>query len=206
MGRPSLREKLLASGVRTLHEHGFANSGIREITAAAGVPQGTFTNHFKSKEDFGLAVLDRYYEGVQGAMAATLGDHTLSPIERLHAYFDTVTTGFADSDWHHGCLIGNLSLEAAEHSDALRVRLVSVLGGISEAFVQAVQAAQLAGEMRDDFAAEEVASALMASWQGAILWMKVHRSAESIQRFKHVTLAAFLTAPGHPIAEPTSDG
>ncbi len=197
---------MLESGVRTLHEQGFANSGIREITAAAGVPQGSFTNHFKSKEAFGLAVLDRYYKGIQAIMAATLGDHSLSPVDRLHAYFDTVTTGFADSDWHHGCLIGNLSLETAEHSDALRARLVLMLGDITGVFVQAIHAAQSAGEIRDDFAAEEVASALMASWQGAILWMKVHRCAKSIQRFKRVTLAAFLAVPVQSAAKPSSDG
>ncbi len=202
MGRPSLREKILVSGVQTLHEQGFVNSGIREITAAAGVPQGSFTNHFKSKEAFGLAVLDRYYEGVQATMAATLGNATLSPVERLHAYFDTVTARLVDAEWHHGCLLGNMSLETAEHSDALRARLVAVLGGITEAFEQTVRAAQLAGEMRDDFAADEVASILMSSWQGAMLWMKVHRSGAPIERFKTVTLAAFLTTSKRSAASP----
>src|SRR3954454_22186582 len=52
MARPSLREKIIESGVRTLHERGFAGAGVREITADAGVPQGCFTNHFRSKEAF----------------------------------------------------------------------------------------------------------------------------------------------------------
>lgn len=203
MGRPSLREKILASGLQTLHQQGFVSSGVREITAAAGVPQGSFTNHFKSKEAFGLAVLDRYYEGVQATMAATLKDETLSPVERLHAYFDTVTARLAAADWHHGCLIGNMSLETAEHSDALRARLAVVLGGITEACEEIVAAAQSAGEMRDDFTSEEVASVLMSSWQGAMLWMKVHRSGEPIERFKRVTLAAFLTPPPLPAAKPS---
>jgi TetR/AcrR family transcriptional repressor of nem operon len=205
MGRPSLRETILTSGVRTLHEQGFVSSGIREITAAAGVPQGSFTNHFKSKEAFGLAVLDRYYEGVRATMAATLGDATLSPLERLYAYFDTVTARLADAEWHHGCLLGNMSLETAEHSDALRARLVAVMGDIIEAFEQTVRAAQSAGEMRDDFAPGEVASVLMSSWQGAMLWMKVNRSGEPIERFKRVTLASFLTAPPRSAAKQWSE-
>ena len=195
MSRPSLREKILASGVRTLHEQGFVNSGIREITAAAGVPQGSFTNHFRSKEAFGLAALDRYVEGVQATIADTLGNATLSPVERLNAYFDTVTARLAHADWHHGCLLGNMGLETAEHSNPLRARLVATLGGITGAFERTIRAAQAAGEMRDDFPAEEVASVLMSSWQGAMLWMKVHHSGEPIERFKRVTLAAFLTAP-----------
>ena len=195
MGRPSLRGKIIESGLATVHRHGFGHAGIRDITAAAGVPQGSFTNHFRSKEDFGVAVLDRYFEGIQATMAATLGDASKSPLERLHAYFDTVTARLAEAEWHHGCLIGNMGLETAEHSDLLRERLVAVLAGVTEPFAQTIRDAQAAGEMRDDFAADEIAAALMSSWQGAMLWMKVHRAAEAIERFKRVTLAAFLAGP-----------
>lgn len=195
MGRPSLRDKLLESGVRTLHRHGFVSSGIREITAAAGVPQGSFTNHFQSKEAFGLAALDRYYEGIEARIAATLGDETKNPADRLRAYFDGVTALLEEVGWRHGCLIGNMSLEAAEHSELLRARLVSAFGGLTQAFAQTVRAAQAAGEMRDDLDADDIAGVLMASWQGAMLRMKVERSCLPIERFKRVLLAAFLTAP-----------
>ena len=205
MGRPSLRNKILQSGLRTVHERGFGNAGVRDITAAAGVPQGCFTNHFRSKEAFGAAVLDHYFEGIQATMAATLGDVSKSPVERLHAYFDRVTTKLAEAEWHHGCLIGNMSLETAEHSDLLRGRLAEVLDGVTEPFARTIEAAQTAGEMRDDFAANEIASVLMSSWQGAMLWMKVQRSAAPIERFKRVTLAAFLTA-SNPAAQRDSNG
>jgi TetR/AcrR family transcriptional regulator, transcriptional repressor for nem operon len=34
---------------------------VRDICAAAGVPQGSFTNHFRSKEAFAEEVLNRYF-------------------------------------------------------------------------------------------------------------------------------------------------
>ena len=43
---------------------------------AAGVPQGSFTNHFRSKEAFGILVLDRYAERIDAIMRETLGDDT----------------------------------------------------------------------------------------------------------------------------------
>ena len=205
MGRPSLRGKIIESGLWTVHQHGFGQAGIRDITAAAGVPQGSFTTHFRSKEDFGVAVLDRYFEGIQTTMAGTLGDKSKSPVARLHAYFDTVTARLAEAEWHHGCLIGNMGLETAEHSDLLRERLVAVLAGVTEPFAQTIRAAQAAGEMRDDFAADEIAAALMSSWQGAMLWMKIHRGAEAIERFQRVTLAAFLTPPHAPAEKRSSE-
>jgi TetR/AcrR family transcriptional regulator, transcriptional repressor for nem operon len=63
MSRPSNKEKLLTDGLRLVHERGFGASSVRDITQAAGVPQGSFTNHFASKEAFGLEILERYLRG-----------------------------------------------------------------------------------------------------------------------------------------------
>src|SRR3954468_10192430 len=83
MARPSLREKIIESGVRTVHERGFAGAGIREVTSEAGVPQGCFTNHFRSKEAFGAAVIQRYHAHTQAIMERTLRDPGRSAVERI---------------------------------------------------------------------------------------------------------------------------
>lgn len=126
MGRPSFRDKIIASGMKTVHERGFATVGLREITAAAGVAQGSFTNHFGSKEAFGVAVLDHYFDWIRVVMGQTLSDEDLRPIERLRAYFDAITELFAAVGWRYGCLAGNMGLEAAEHSESIRQRLSEI--------------------------------------------------------------------------------
>ena len=77
------REALLDAGVRVVHARGLAATGVRDIAMAAGVPQGSFTNHFRSKEAFGILVLDRYAERVDAIMRETLGDDRRAPAERL---------------------------------------------------------------------------------------------------------------------------
>lgn len=195
MGRHSLREQILDSGVTTLHQRGFAASGVREITSAAGVPQGSFTNHFRSKEEFGRAVLDRYFERVEALIAATLRDETRSPVERLRAYFDAVTGQLSEAGWRHGCLIGNLSLETADSSEMLRARLAEVFRELTLAFADVVRAAQADGAVRADTPPEELADVLLAAWNGAMLRMKVERSPESLERFKRVVLGTILAGP-----------
>ena len=68
---PPQRDLLVATGARLFHERGYTATGVRQIAAAAGVPLGSFTNHYRSKERFALDVLASYAEELDGVMAAT---------------------------------------------------------------------------------------------------------------------------------------
>jgi TetR/AcrR family transcriptional repressor of nem operon len=195
MGRPSFRDKIVASGMQTVYERGFATAGLREITAAAGVAQGSFTNHFASKEEFGVAVLDYYFDQLKEVIERTLNDERRKPIERLRAYFDEITKLFVASGWRYGCLVGNMGLEAAEHSELIRLRLSAIFGEWTQHFARVVRLAQAAGEVRAEPDSEEVGAALMEAWQGAMLRMKIERTSAPLDRFKRLIFPVLLAAP-----------
>src|ERR1700686_672110 len=104
MPRPSNKEKLLADGLRLVHERGFGASSVRDIVQAAGVPQGSFTNHFASKEAFGLEILERYREMTSAAASATLRNDALAPLRRLRAWIDLQLEYLRKDDMRRGCL------------------------------------------------------------------------------------------------------
>lgn len=201
MGRPSFREKIITSGMRTVHERGFASVGLREITAAAGVAQGSFTNHFASKEAFGVAVLDHYFAQIREVIAQTLEDESRPPLERLGAYFETITGLSAESGWRYGCLAGNMGLEAAEHSELIRGRLQEIFAEWTPPFSHAIRQAQTRGEVRRDLDADEVGAALLEAWHGAMLRMKIERSRGPLDRFRRLVLPALLPGPRTEIAD-----
>ena len=192
MGRSSFKDKLVASGVRTVRQRGFATAGLREITAAAGVAQGSFTNHFASKEEFGVAVLDRYFASIRAIMADTLRNPDLRPVDRLNAYFDVITHLFAEDGWRYGCLAGNMGLEAAEHSEVIRLRLREIFDEWAQPFAEAVREAQGCGDVPPDLDAVAAGAALLDAWHGAMLRMKVERSAAPLVRFRQVIFPAVL--------------
>lgn len=192
MSRPSFRDKIVTSGMRTVHERGFATAGLREITAAAGVAQGSFTNHFSSKDQFGVAILDRYFDSIREVIACTLEDTDREPVERLRAYFDAITELFAETGWRFGCLAGNMSLEAAEHSEAIRDKLVDIFAAWTPSFAEAIRQAQAAGAVVPDLDADEAGAALLEAWHGAMLRMKVDRTPAALDRFKRLILPAVL--------------
>lgn len=192
MGRSSFRDKLVASGMHTVHQRGFATSGLREITAAAGVAQGSFTNHFASKDEFGVAVLDLYFDQTRAMIVQTLHDPSRGPTERLKAYFEAITDLFAAADWRYGCLVGNMGLEASEHSDVIRQRLSEIFAELTPPFAEVIREAQKVGEIRADLDSEEAGAVLLEAWHGAMLRMKIDRSPAPLDRFKRLIFPALL--------------
>ena len=183
--------------MQTVHERGFATVGLREITASAGVAQGSFTNHFASKEAFGAAVLDHYFDQIRGVIAKTLNAEERPPVERLFSYFEAITDLFAASGWRYGCLAGNMGLEAAEHSEVIRLRLSEIFAEWTSPFAGVIRQGQATGDFRADVDAEEAGAALLEAWHGAMLRMKIERSPAPLDRFKTLILPALLGGSAH---------
>ena len=189
MPRESHRDRILNAGLKVMFRQGYIGSGVRDIVAEAKAPQGSFTNHFRSKEAFAREVLDRYFDHVKGLVAQALGDTTLSPRARLASYLDIITQRLEADAFTRGCLIGDFSLEAAPQSEIIRERLAAIFAEWRAPFAACIGEAQAAGEIAKDFTPDDLAEFLLASWEGAILRMKVARDAEPLERFKRIAFA-----------------
>ena len=168
---------LIDSAMTLFHDRGYAHTGTRDIAAAAHVPQGSFTNHFRSKETIGVAALDRYVARLSEAMQTTLADGSRPARERLLVYFDLIGDRIARAGWRRGCLIADLAAEVPAHSEVLRSRLSEVMRDQVSAF-EAVVGEAIAGS--DDV---DLAAFIIAAWHGTLLRMKVERGPEPMQRF-----------------------
>jgi len=186
MSRPSHKEKLLSDGLRVVHQRGFGASSVRDIVQAAGVPQGSFTNHFASKEAFGLEILERYYEMTSANVRATLRNDGIPPLRRLRAWIERQLEYLRKNDMRRGCLYGNLSAEASEESEAIRTRVASVFAENQASVAYCLEAAIDAGEMAPNTEVQELAGFIVSSLQGAILVAKAQRSPVPVERFERV--------------------
>jgi TetR/AcrR family transcriptional repressor of nem operon len=192
MSKPSNREKILTEGLRVVHERGFAGAGVRDIVQAAGVPQGSFTNHFASKEAFGLEILDLYFARGCETMRETLRNDSLPPLKRLATYIDVTKSRLNQNGMRNGCLFGNFTAEASDHSEAIRQRLVEIFAEVQASVAYCLRAAVNAGELPVDFECDEVAGIVVSSLQGANLLAKAQRSAVPIDRFKQILFSKVL--------------
>ncbi len=200
MPKPSHREKLLHVGMQVVHERGFAGASVRDIVQAAGVPQGSFTNHFASKEAFGLEVIDLYFSNAAENMRQTLRNDELPPLQRLRAYIDVSKNRLNKDSMRNGCLFGNFTAEATDTSEPIRLRLVEIFGEVQASVAYCLRAAVKAGEIAPSTDCDEIAGFIVSSLQGANLVAKAERSPVPVERFKEVLFGFVLkrVGPGTP--------
>jgi TetR/AcrR family transcriptional regulator, transcriptional repressor for nem operon len=192
MSRISNRDKLLDKGLQVVLARGYVGASVRDIVEAAGVPQGSFTNHFASKEAFSLEVLDLYFANSRIAIGETLRNDALPPLKRLRAFIDGNIATIKSHDPKNGCLVGNFAAEASDHSEVIRERVSDIFTEIREAVAYCLKAAVKAGELHKNFKTSEVADFIVTGLQGAWLVSKVERDLAFAENFKKILFSTIL--------------
>ena len=192
MARASNRNKILTAGINVVHEHGLGGSSVRDIVSAAGVPQGSFTNHFTSKEQFVLEVVTLYFDGSRPTIETTLLNDDLPPLARLRIYIERNRDCVQSGSMQKGCMLGNLTAEVSDHSEVIRDRLNEIYAEIRSALEYCLEAAVATKELRRGFAVQKTASFILSGMQGAFLLSKACRDPEPMNTFTEILFTSVL--------------
>jgi TetR/AcrR family transcriptional repressor of nem operon len=191
MRRPDIREKLLDAGLQTLLAGGFNGVGVQDITDAAGVPKGSFYNHFESKEALGAEIVERY--GMNSTRRTVLHDKNVPALERLRTHFAALNDLFINSKFERGCLLGNFSAELANQSPVIRDSLSKLYETWTKDLELAIKDAQDEGAVSSKHDAGDIAAFLLDAYEGALLRARVKRDRAPFDRFMTLTFERTLT-------------
>ena len=191
MPRPNTKEQLIVAGLNALLEKGFNGVGVQEITEQAGVPKGSFYNHFESKEALGAEIVERY--GLNNTRRAILRDKTVPPLQRLRTHFETLNDTFTKSKFERGCLLGNFSAELANQSPVIRESLLTLFERWTKDLEVAIADAQSEGTVSSDRDAGDIAAFLLDAYEGTLLRARVQRDRAPFDRFMKLAFEQILT-------------
>jgi TetR/AcrR family transcriptional repressor of nem operon len=189
MPRPNLREQILSAGLDTLHRRGFNATSVQDITEAAGVPKGSFYNHFESKEALGAELVLKY-AAERGELLSVLGNATVAPLSRLRRYFDELC---ARAELSSGCLFANFGLELSHQSPLIRERVAAAFARWSDTVAVVIREAQDAGAISKESSPEALAAFLIHAYEGALLRAKVDNSRAPLDHFLSTAFTKVLT-------------
>ena len=177
------REKILEKGAELFARNGYNATGLKEILDTCEVSKGSFYNFFENKEKFAVEIIN-HHKSIEFArweeQMAILPGSYLSKIETM---LDEVIAEY-EADIHcTGCLLANLTGEVSQASPLFSEAIRTSNEEVRQTIITDMRICQEEGSVRQDIPPEEIAEMIWNGWQGAMLQVKVERSAEPLRRF-----------------------
>lgn len=170
------REHLLATGEELSLRLGFTGMGLAELLKTAEVPKGSFYHYFRSKEAFGEAMIQRYFEHYDIYLQNIFSNSCSDQRQNLLSYYAQSIDNFCTSKCHNACLAVKLSAEVSDLSEPMRHALeqgtTKVIDRLNNALEEGIAQGALSLKLSSEIAAET----LYSLWLGASLRAKIKRS------------------------------
>ncbi|SEE87581.1 TetR/AcrR family transcriptional regulator [Pseudomonas deceptionensis] len=171
-----MREHILDVARALMTQKGYTAVGLNEVLSTAGVPKGSFYYYFKSKEEFGQALLDEYFEEYLSRIRPILKQQA-SGAESLLKYFQYWSETQHDDSVDNKCLVVKLGAEVCDLSEVMRQVLEKGTARIISLITDSIERGVEDGSIvTSDSVA--LAESMYQLWLGASLMAKVNRSTQ----------------------------
>ncbi|MEL0551410.1 MULTISPECIES: TetR/AcrR family transcriptional regulator [Enterobacteriaceae] len=187
------REHILATGEQLCMHRGFTGMGLSELLKIAEVPKGSFYHYFRSKEAYGVALLEYHYAGYLQRLVEHFSHGEGNYRDRLLAYYQHTLTQFCQQGIISGCLTVKLSAEVCDLSESMREEMNKGASQIIHLLGDALEHGRQEGSLQFSGDAFTLSQVLYSLWLGANLQAKITHSAmpleSALAHAKHIIAA-----------------
>jgi TetR/AcrR family transcriptional regulator, transcriptional repressor for nem operon len=184
---------LIRTGLETLTEFGFSATGLDTILKRAAVPKGSFYHYFKSKEAFGIALVDAYDSYFIAKLTHYLHQQDVPPLERIVNFTQSAIKGMEKYDYKRGCLVGNLNQELNHLSDEFKTRLLQSYHTWQQHIETCLDQAKEQGTITKTVNTKLMSEYFWIGWEGAVMRAKLTKSNTPLTLYTEMFLRALLT-------------
>ncbi len=179
------QQRIIDAARELIYARSYADVGVAEICAHAGVQKGSFYHFFPSKRDLTLAVLDVHYLNFKEHMLDRAFTDDIAPLQRLTRFaklvYEFQKQLMLDTGRVLGCPAGNLANELASHDEPIRLRLTEVFGRVQRHLRQVLKEAAQLGEL-NGVNIDATAQAMFAYFEGVMLLAKTQNDPEVLRK------------------------
>jgi len=166
-----MRQHIIDVAKALMTHKGYTAVGLMEVLKAAGVPKGSFYHYFRSKEEFGQALLEEYFQEYIGRVDVVMAAQGTGA-ERLLGYLRYWAKTQAFDHPEEKCLVVKLGAEVCDLSEDMRGVLEEGTALIIQRIKRCVQQGMADGSITSTQDAETLAESLYQLWLGASLLVK----------------------------------
>lgn len=163
--REQTREQILDVAEDLLRSRSFHAFSYADIAARIGIRKASIHYHFPSKEELGLALIDRFGARMN-RQAEAIKATDPSPIEKLELYFRRTEDILREAN--RICIFGVLEAEFNALPTSMQERVAALQAGHYAWLVRLLEWGRSTGVFRTEGTASDQASMIAASVQGAL--------------------------------------
>jgi TetR/AcrR family transcriptional repressor of nem operon len=198
--KSTTKQRLVETGLELMGRNGFHCASLQEILSVANVPKGSFYYYFKSKEAFGIEVLESYWQEKVAWVESFLHLKHVSPINRLRLLSLDAMLQIEQSGFELVCMASRVNQERDTSTQAFKSCLEkghAMRQSMLRAFFVEAQAF---GEVPSNIHIDYLVESYQTHLDGALLESKLTRSLRPFQ-VMHWLFFECLCRPSHRLSE-----
>ncbi|WP_018694049.1 TetR/AcrR family transcriptional regulator [Algicola sagamiensis] len=186
------KDLILQAGCKAISEKSYHACGLKEILDIAGVPKGSFYHYFKSKEDFGVQLIEAEIHEYSNFIRESLTNRQYSPIQRLRNLLNEKRSFYIEGDLACDCVLPKMALELSQLSPTLRAAIKCGYDTITAQFAQVIREAQAEDEILNQQDADFLATMINYGWQGVAIRVQIEQSIQPVDDYIEFILTTIL--------------
>lgn len=170
------RDKIVEAVFYDIQKKGFQGTRADKAVQPLGITKGALYHYFPDKHAIGYSVVDeilapRYVNNWK--MLASYPGH---PVDGIKASINALKNHYTDDTMRLGCPLNNLIQEMSPIDEGFRKRLQHIVDTMQQDIADSLRTGQVAGTIRADIDADEVAFFILATVEGSYSMAKVKQS------------------------------
>ena len=187
------RERILESAAELIYRHGVQGTSNDALRRAAGVSGSQLTHYFPDKESLVRAALAWRAESMMGLRE----DPPRGPLDSMAALRAWADTYLGNPDVvAGGCSFGSLAAEVLKSDLDVNDAIAEGFARWRAQFRDGLTAMRARGELRPDADPDQLATSLMAAFQGGLL---LTQAARDVQPLREALDAALTYVESHTV-------
>ncbi|WP_088890326.1 TetR/AcrR family transcriptional regulator [Leptolyngbya ohadii] len=175
------KARIIKQAAALFNQQGFAGSSMADLMQATGLQKGGIYNHFRSKDELAIEAFDFAVDRMRQRFRIALQGKRHA-VDRLIALLSVHANILDDPPVPGGCPILNTAVESDDTHPALRDRAQRAMNDWRSLILQIVEKGIVRGELLPTLKAEQVATILIATIEGAVMLTKLYGDTSYLQQ------------------------
>ncbi|MEH1825163.1 MAG: TetR/AcrR family transcriptional regulator [Nostoc sp.] len=167
------KSRILQQAAELFNQQGYAGSSMSDIMRVTGLQKGGIYNHFQSKDDLALQAFDFAIAHIKQHTRFALRSKRHA-VERLQAIIGVFSSFAENPPIKGGCPLLNTAVESDDAHPALRERAQQAMNSWLHLIHRIIKTGIEKGEIRPEVSADEIATIIIATLEGAVMMSKLY--------------------------------